>query len=43
MLVRQVLSGMAEAIDLDANDLYEISVAVTEDLHQRCGPCLPGR
>jgi serine/threonine-protein kinase RsbW len=30
MLVRQVLTGIAEAIDLDANDLYEISVAVTE-------------
>ena len=30
MLVRQVLTGIAEAIDLDAEDLYEISVAVTE-------------
>ena len=30
MLVRQVLTGVAEAIDLDARDLYEISVAVTE-------------
>ena len=30
MLVRQVLAGIAEAIDLDAKDIYEISVAVTE-------------
>ena len=30
MLVRQVLTGIAEAIDLDANDLYEIGVALTE-------------
>ena len=30
MLVRQVLGGVAEAIDLDANGLYEISIAVTE-------------
>jgi serine/threonine-protein kinase RsbW len=30
MLVRQVLTGIAEAIDLDTSDLYEISVAVTE-------------
>ncbi len=30
MLVRQVLTGIAEAIDLDARDVYEISVAVTE-------------
>ncbi len=30
MLVRQVLTGIAEAIDLAGKDLYEISVAVTE-------------
>jgi len=30
MLVRQVLTGIAEAIDLDGSDLYEINVAVTE-------------
>lgn len=30
MLVRQVLTGIAEAIELEAKDLYEITVAVTE-------------
>lgn len=30
MLVRQVLAGIAEAIDLDAKDIYEITVAATE-------------
>ncbi len=30
MLVRQVLTGIGEAIDLDRKDLYEITVAVTE-------------
>ncbi len=30
MLVRQALTGVAEAIGLDARDAYEISVAVTE-------------
>lgn len=30
MLVRQMLAGVAEAVDLDANDLNDISTAVTE-------------
>lgn len=30
MLVRQALTGIGEAIDLDARDLYEATVAVTE-------------
>ncbi len=30
MLVRQMLAGVAEAVELDANDLNDISTAVTE-------------
>jgi anti-sigma regulatory factor (Ser/Thr protein kinase) len=30
LLVRQVLTGLAEAIDLDANDLHDLTTAVTE-------------
>jgi serine/threonine-protein kinase RsbW len=30
VLVRQMLAGLAEAVDLDANDLNDISTAVTE-------------
>ena len=30
MLVRQMLAGLAEAVELDANDLNDISTAVTE-------------
>ena len=30
MLVRQLLAGVGETVDLDASDLYDIKVAVTE-------------